>query len=107
DKVDVRADIYAVGVMLYEMLSGQTPVTGDDPRVLVLKVERGEVQPLVHVAPGIEPQLAGFVHRAMAPRPEVRFANATEMRLALEAIMSGKKGTTAPLPGSPQAIAPA
>ncbi|MBX3259923.1 MAG: serine/threonine protein kinase [Labilithrix sp.] len=77
DKVDVRADLYAVGVMLYEMLSGQAPATADDPRVLVLKVERGEVTPLVQAAPGIEPQLAGFVHRAMAPRPELRFANAT------------------------------
>src|SRR5438876_469691 len=61
DKVDVRADLYAVGCMMYEMLSGRTPVGGsDDPRVLVLKVERGEVEPLVSVAPGIQPQLAGF-----------------------------------------------
>ena len=109
DKVDVRADLYSVGVMLYEMLSGAVPVSGDDPRVLVLKVERGEVQPLVHVAPGVKPELAGFVHRAMAPRPEVRFANATEMRLALESIVSGKKSSTAPLPASPAApvVAPA
>ncbi|MBX3222058.1 MAG: serine/threonine protein kinase, partial [Labilithrix sp.] len=95
DKVDVRADLYAVGVMLYEMLSGQPPASADDPRVLILKVERGEVTPLVQAAPGIEPQLAGFVHRAMAPRPELRFANATEMRLALEDIMSGKRAGTA------------
>ena len=106
DKVDVRADLYAVGVMMYEMLSGRTPVQGDDPRVLVLKVERGEVEPLVNVAPGIQPQLAGFVHRAMAPRAEMRFANATEMRLALEGIVSGKKGTTAPLPGAQGSVAP-
>ncbi|MBX3206627.1 MAG: serine/threonine protein kinase [Labilithrix sp.] len=97
DKVDVRADLYAVGVMLYEMLSGQPPASADDPRVLILKVERGEVTPLVQAAPGIEPQLAGFVHRAMAPRPELRFANATEMRLALEDIMSGKRAGTAKL----------
>src|SRR3954462_14757960 len=49
--VDARADLYSVGVILYEMLSGQTPAQGDDPRVVVLKVERGEVTPLVHVAP--------------------------------------------------------
>jgi eukaryotic-like serine/threonine-protein kinase len=97
DKVDVRADLYAVGVMLYEMLSGQTPVSGDDPRVLVLKVERGEVTPLVHAAPGVRPEVAGFVHRSMAPRPEVRFASATEMRLALEAVLSGKRVGTTPL----------
>lgn len=93
DKVDVRADIYAVGVMLYEMLAGRPPVQADDPRVLVLKVERGEVPPLVQVAPTVPPEVAGFVHRAMAPRPEVRFATATEMRVALEEIVSGKRGT--------------
>lgn len=95
DRVDVRADLYAVGVMLYEMLSGRPPVSADDPRVLVLKVERGEVTPLVQAAPGIEPLLAGLVHRSMAPRPEMRFANATEMRIALEDILRGRRPATA------------
>jgi len=110
DKVDVRADIYAVGVMLYEMLSGRPPAEADDPRVLILKVERGEVTPLVQAVPGIQPELAGFVHRAMAPRPELRFATATEMRLALEAIVSGKRAGTAklaPIAGAAQPPAPA
>jgi serine/threonine-protein kinase len=97
DKVDVRADLYSVGAMLYEMLSGRTPVSGEDPRVVVLKVERGEVTPLVHAAPNVPPEVAGFVHRAMAPRPDVRFANATEMRLALAAVLAGKRAMTAPL----------
>jgi serine/threonine-protein kinase len=101
DKVDVRADLYAVGVMLYEMLSGRAPASADDPRVLILKVERGEVTPLVQAAPGIQPEVAGFVHRAMAPRPELRFANATEMRLALEDIASGKRAGTARIPARP------
>lgn len=106
DKVDVRADIYAVGVMLYEMLSGTTPVTGDDPRVLVFKVERGEITPLVHAAPGTAPELAGLVHRAMAPRPEMRFSSATEMRLALEGSQGKRAGTAkfaANAPGAPVA----
>lgn len=94
-EVDVRADLYAVGVMLYEMLSGKPPVEASDPRVLVGKVERGEVTPLVQAAPGIEPVLAGFVHRAMAPRPELRFATATEMRVALDDIITGKRPGTA------------
>jgi eukaryotic-like serine/threonine-protein kinase len=98
DKVDVRADLYAVGVMLYEMLSGEPPATADDPRVLILKIERGEVTPLVQAAPGIRPEIAGFVHRAMAPRPELRFANATEMRIALEDVLSGKRIATTKLP---------
>jgi serine/threonine protein kinase len=93
DKVDVRADLYAVGCMMYEMLCGHTPASGEDPRVVVLKVERGEVPPLVQEAPGVPAPIAGFVHRAMAPRPELRFATATEMRVELEAIIAGKPRT--------------
>lgn len=86
DKVDVTADLYSVGVMFYEMLAGVPPVHGDDPRVVIGKVERGEITPLVHAAPDTAPELAGFVHRAMAPQPALRFSSATEMRLALEAL---------------------
>ena len=98
DRADARSDLYAVGVMLYEMLAGQRPVSGDDARVIALKVERGEATPLVHVMPEVPRELAGLVHRAMAARPELRFASATEMRLALEGAISGKRVPTVPLP---------
>jgi serine/threonine protein kinase len=101
DKVDARSDIYAVGVMLYEMISGTRPVTGEDARLVALKIQRGEVRPLVHAAPGVPPDLAGIVHRAMAARPELRFSSATELRLALEASASGKRAMTAGAAGGP------
>jgi serine/threonine-protein kinase len=109
DKVDARADIYAVGVMLYEMISGVRPVNGDDARVVALKVERGEVVPLVQVAPEVPREIAGLVHRAMAARPELRFPTATEMRLALEKAASGRRPGTAalPAPGAGPASTPA
>jgi serine/threonine-protein kinase len=88
--VDARADIYAVGVMLYEMLAGVRPVTGEDARAVAFKVERGEVAALLHVAPDAPRELAGIVHHAMAPRPEMRFAGAAEMRSALRDARAGK-----------------
>jgi len=92
DRVDARADIYAAGVMLYEMLAGVRPVAGEDARIIVLKVERGEVTPLVHACPGVQPELAGLVHRAMAAKPELRFESARAMRAALEAATQKRKG---------------
>jgi eukaryotic-like serine/threonine-protein kinase len=107
DKVDARSDLFAVGVMLYEMICGSRPVTGDDARLVAMRVERGDVRPLVHAAPGVPPDLAGLVHRAMAPRPELRFGSAVDMRAALEAVLAGKRLSTVgavvaglPAPGS-------
>jgi tRNA A-37 threonylcarbamoyl transferase component Bud32 len=97
DKVDGRSDLYAVGVLLYEMIAGKRPVSGEDARTIAMKVERGEATPLVHVAPEVPREIAGLVHRAMAARPELRFESATAMRLALEGARSGKRAPTVPL----------
>jgi serine/threonine-protein kinase len=105
DRVDARADLYAVGVMLYEMLAGRRPVCGDEALLIATKVERGEVEPLVRVAPEVPRELAGFVHRAMAAQPELRFSTATEMRLQLERIaFAGQVGAAAGVPygGAPR-----
>ena len=101
DKVDARSDIYSVGVMLYEMIAGVRPVSGEDARVIAMKVERGDVRPLVHAEPTVPREIAGLAHRAMAARPELRFASAAEMRLALEGALHGKRPPTVPLAASP------
>ncbi len=107
DKVDARSDLYAVGVMLYEMIAGSRPVTGEDARIIATRVERGEVIPLVKAAPEVPREIAGLVHRAMAARPELRFASATEMRIALENVMAGKRPAMGSLPGVARTPLPA
>ena len=69
-------------------------MNGDDARVIALRVERGEIVPLVQAAPDVPREIAGLVHRAMAARPELRFATATEMRLALEKASTAKRPVT-------------
>jgi serine/threonine-protein kinase len=111
DSVDARADVYAVGVMLYEMIAGVRPLRGDsgeDARVIALRVERGEVIPLVQAFPGAPRELAGLVHHAMAARPEMRFGSAAQMRVALEGLQGDftvQRASASP-PGASQAGSP-
>ncbi|MEZ4374983.1 MAG: serine/threonine-protein kinase [Polyangiaceae bacterium] len=83
DQVDHRADIYSMGAMLYEMLVGQRPANGEDAHMIISQVTTGRVKRITEYDQTIPEPLAEVIHKAMAPRPEERFASATEMRLAL------------------------
>jgi serine/threonine-protein kinase len=76
---DQRSDIYAVGAMLYEMLTGRPPFTGPNP--LAVMNERLLVDPerARKLNPEISPQLQEILHRALERDPRHRYATATEM----------------------------
>jgi serine/threonine-protein kinase len=80
---DHRADIYSVGVMLFEMLAGVRPADGDDAEVIIASVEAGRVRKLQDLVPGLPPALVALVERATQPDREQRFESAAAMRLAL------------------------
>jgi serine/threonine-protein kinase len=80
---DLRADIYSLGVMLFEMLSGVRPADGEDADHIIALVEAGKVRHLAEVAPGVPLGLVQLIERAMAPSRDARFASAAELRLAL------------------------
>lgn len=79
-----RSDVYAVGVMAFELLTGTAPFTGDNPLVVAHQRLDREVPPPGSVIAGIPPQLDAFIARATARRPADRFADAAEMGAALE-----------------------
>jgi eukaryotic-like serine/threonine-protein kinase len=81
---DARSDIYALGVMLYEMLTGKVPFTG--PNAFVIMNDRLLNNPIPprEIDPAISPQLQEIIYRAMERDPSQRYPNAHEMIWDLE-----------------------
>ncbi len=86
--VDHRADIFSVGVVLYELLSGQKPFLGDSPAAVMLKIVSEDPQPLDRLVPDLPPRLAAAVSRALDRDPEKRFQSALEFEHDLQQIRS-------------------
>lgn len=81
--LDHRSDIFSAGTLLYELCTGVPTFDADVAALLLLVSECKFPRPSV-VDPEISPQLEAVILRALAPNPEDRFADANEMRLALE-----------------------
>jgi serine/threonine-protein kinase len=77
------SDCYAVGVLLYEALSGRRPFEGDNPVAVLTKVQQGDPPPLSELRPDVSPSLPTAIKRAMALDPSRRFASAAEFADAL------------------------
>ena len=87
DPVDARADLYAVGVLLYEMLAGRAPFVGCSGAEIMAAVLRRDHPTLDQVWPEAPRGLVTLVSRAMAERPVERFTSASQMRDALDSVM--------------------
>ncbi len=83
-KVDRRTDIFAAGIMLWELLVGRRMFDGENEAQIIGRIANGTLDAPVKYMPGIPPDVNAIVVRALAPLPDGRFATAKEMAMALE-----------------------
>lgn len=90
--VDGRTDVWAMGVVLYEMLTGTYPFDGTNEHAILAKVLEAPVPRIEDRCPGIRPALAALVHRALErdadKRPEMRALHDEALRLSLVPVLS-------------------
>ena len=87
--VTESSDLYAVGVVLYELLTGQVPFEGESPVTVALKQVSVEPTPPSALNPGVSPALEAVVMRSLAKDPGARFASADEFIAALQQAREG------------------
>ena len=104
-KVDIRSDLYSLGVTLFHMLAGRPPFTGETPLALAMQHVQAEPPNISELRVGLPPTLVQLINKLLAKDPENRFSSPNEV---LEALRAGRAtdletywpDRTIPLPGA-------
>jgi hypothetical protein len=93
--LDERSDVFLLGALLYELLTGQSPYNDDSTRLLLRMAELGDVAPPESVVGGavsFPPELVRITMRALARRPEERYPSVVELQQDIHALLRGGGG---------------
>jgi serine/threonine-protein kinase len=82
--LDHRVDLYAVGIVLYEALTGQVPFHAETFNQLLFKIVLEDPKPIEELVPDLDPELVAIVKKGMAREPALRFQTAAEFQAALD-----------------------
>jgi eukaryotic-like serine/threonine-protein kinase len=96
ERVDSRSDLYSAGCLLYELLTGRPPFTGDSPVAIAYQHVRENPVPPSRVDPDVPPWADAIVLKAMAKSPADRYQTAADMRADLQRAASGMPVAAAP-----------
>jgi tRNA A-37 threonylcarbamoyl transferase component Bud32 len=103
-KLDARSDLFSLGCVLYECLTGVKPFQGETITAILLKIVTEEPPPVDFAATGLPRELEAVLRRAMAKDPAARFSSATEMVAAVRAAAPTLVGAATPV--TPRATPP-
>ena len=106
DRVDARSDLYSAGCLLYELLTGRPPFTGDSPVAIAYQHVRENPIPPSRIDPDIPAWADAIVLKAMAKNPADRYQSAAEMRADLQRAAAGMPVAAAPAPTRMDMYAP-
>ncbi len=96
-----QSDIYSLGIIIYEMLTGKVPYDGETPIAIALKHLQEQPVPPGKLNPRIEPELEVVVMKAISKSPETRYASVRELLEDLQKVQAGDKVNRVPDQNSP------
>ncbi|NOZ87818.1 MAG: protein kinase [Deltaproteobacteria bacterium] len=91
DKVDERSDVWSLGAVLYELLTGLRPFSGNSPSEVLEKVRKGRIIPVNHIVPEAPEELAAIAHKALQRERNKRYASAGGLARDVQAFQQGAR----------------